>query len=398
MIKEAVILAAGEGNRLRPFTEDAPKVMLPIANKPLLKYVVESLHKNGVNNIIMVVGYKKESIMSYFGEGSAYGVTIQYVTQEKQLGTGHALLQAKELIMNDEFLVLPGDNIIDEKSISNLIKTSSPALIVEESNIPSKYGVIEMKKNIVKRLVEKPPTTESNIISTGIYKFKKNIFEIIEECVKEGKNNLTDAIHHLLKKEKIYGIRGSGKWRDAVYPWNLIDINADALKEINAETSGKIERNVVIRGKVIIGKDTIIHPNSYIKGPIIIGEGCEIGPHACIFPSTSIGNNVVIHPFTEIRNAMIMNGVSIGSNSLIHNSIIGKGTKISSHFSTISGNAIIEMGDEFHKVNRIGCFIGGGCVIGAQVITEAGTIVGRECIINSQKIIGKKIPSMSRVV
>ncbi len=398
MIKEAVILAAGEGSRLRPFTEDASKVMLPIANKPLLEYVVESLHKNGVNNIVMVVGYKKESIMSYFGEGYAHGVTIQYIIQEKQLGTGHALFQARNLIREDEFLVLPGDNVIDGESISKLIKISSPALIVEESNIPSKYGVIEMKKNIVKRLAEKPLTAESNIVSTGIYKFKRNVFEIIERCIKEGKNNLTDAVQYLLEKEKIYGVKGKGKWRDAVYPWNLIEMNADALKEINAETSGKIEKNVVVSGNVIIGKDTIIHPGCYIKGPVIIGEGCEIGPNVCIFPSTSIGNNAVIRPFTEIRNSIIMDGVSIGSNSLILNSVIGKGTKISSHFSTMSGNAVIEIENEFHKIDRTGAFIGGGCIIGADVVTEAGIMVGKGCNIGSQKIIGKNVPSMSRVV
>lgn len=393
-----MILAAGEGSRLRPFTEDMPKVMLPVANRPILEYVIEALCENGINEIIIVVGYRKESIMSYFGAGEDWKVNIKYVTQEKQLGTGHALLRASDLIRGNEFLVLPGDNIIDKNSISKLIKSSSPVLIVEESKIPSKYGVVEMEKNIVKKLVEKPTAAESNIISTGIYKFKRNIFEMVEECIKEGKNSLTEAVQNMMERERIYTVRGNGKWKDVVYPWNLIEMNADALMEIKAEISGKIEKNVVVRGNVIIGKDTVIHPNSYIKGPVIIGEGCEIGPHACIFPSTSIGNNVVIHPFTEIRNSIIMDGVSIGSSSLVSDSVIGQGVKIFSHFSTINGRAIIKIENEFHEIVKVGAFIGSGCTIGANVVMEPGVIVGGSCNINPQKIISGNVPSMSRVV
>ncbi|RLF52886.1 MAG: nucleotidyl transferase, partial [Thermoplasmata archaeon] len=194
MIREAIILAAGEGKRLRPFTEDMPKVMLPIANKPILEYVINALAENKIDNIVIVVGYKKESIMSYFGNGSKWNINIEYAIQEKQLGTAHALLQAESFIKGNEFIVLPGDNVIDKESISRLISFSSPALIIEESEIPSKYGVIEMEENFIKKIVEKPKSAESNLISTGIYKFETNVFDLIKDCVKEGKNNLTDVV------------------------------------------------------------------------------------------------------------------------------------------------------------------------------------------------------------
>ena len=118
-LMKAVILAAGEGKRLRPFTETMPKVMLPVANKPMLEYVFDAVKKSGIDEIVVVVGYKKEVIMDYFKDYE--DVTITYVTQGKQLGTAHALLQAKKYI-KDSFIVLAGDNIIDQSSISRLIK------------------------------------------------------------------------------------------------------------------------------------------------------------------------------------------------------------------------------------------------------------------------------------
>ena len=398
MIKKAVILAAGEGSRLRPFTEDTPKVMLPIANKPILEYVIEALAENNIRNIILVVGYKKESIMSYFGDGNKWNVEINYVFQEKQIGTAHALLQAKKYV-DDEFLVLPGDNIVGKECIAKLVREKENALIVEESELPSKYGVVKISDGYISQFEEKPVVAETNIISTGIYKFKPDIIDLVQQFVNEGKNNLTDVIQHLIESgEKIKGIKGNGKWKDAVYPWDLLKMNADALREISPQHAGKLEENVVIKGRVSIGEDTIIHSGCYIMGPVIIGKGCEIGPNACIFPSTSIGNNVTLYPFSEIRGAIIMDDVTMGSSSYVSKSVIGKGTKIESHFSTIAGNALIEVENEIHRVKGIGAFIGGDCEIGANVAIEAGVIIGKNCEISSHKLINKNLGSGSKVI
>src|SRR4030042_1021823 len=139
---QAIILAAGEGPRLRPFTMSKPKVMLPIGNKPILAYVVKALVENGLMDIIMVVGYKKERIMSFFGDGSKFGAKITYVVQEKQLGTAHALLYVKNMVKED-FVLVAGDNIVDKETISRIIQhDNNPSVLVTESELPSKYGVI----------------------------------------------------------------------------------------------------------------------------------------------------------------------------------------------------------------------------------------------------------------
>jgi len=398
MVREAIILAAGEGTRLKPFTEDMPKVMLPIANKPILEYVVKALVENGISNIIMVVGYKKESIMNYFGEGRKWNANIVYAIQEKQLGTGHALLQAERHVKGREILILPGDNIIDKGSISKLISSDGPCLIIDESELPSKYGVVEMENDVVIKLIEKPERAESNLISTGIYKFEKEIFKIVRENVEAGENKLTDALQFFIENRKLKGIKVDGQWKDIVYPWNLLEANEEGLYGLSSSISGKIEKNVSIKGNVVIGEGSIIHSGCYIEGPVIIGKGCEIGPNTCIFPSTSIGDNVIIHPFSEIKNSVIMDNATIGSGSFISNSVIGKSNSISSHFSTITGDTYIEVDGELHKIEGIGAFIGSNCKIGANVVVGSGKRIGKKCIISSNKLIREDIPNGSRVV
>jgi len=167
---KAVILAAGEGKRLRPFTETMPKVMLPVANKPILEYVFDAVKNCGIDEIIVVVGYKKEVIMEYFKNYK--DIKITYVIQDKQLGTAHALLQAKSKL-DDSFIVISGDNIIDQNSISKLIKDNSEySLLIKDHPHPSKYGVVFIEKAILKELVEKPKEKLGKFISTGIYKLR----------------------------------------------------------------------------------------------------------------------------------------------------------------------------------------------------------------------------------
>jgi glucose-1-phosphate thymidylyltransferase len=131
---------------------------------------------------------------------------------------------------------------------------------------------------------------------------------------------------------------------------------------------------------------------------VIIGSGCEIGPNACIFPSTTIGNNSSIRPFCEIRNSIIMEDVHINSNSYISHSIVAKGNIIGNNFSNITGKATIETEGEFKKIKNIGTMIGEDCTIGSNVVVESGIIIGRRCGIEPLKKISKNIPSESKVM
>lgn len=394
---KAVILAAGEGKRLRPFTETMPKVMLPVANKPIIEYIVDALKKSGITEIVIVVGYKKEVIMEYFKDYN--DIKIDYVEQDKQLGTAHALLQAKNKIKNSKLLVLSGDNIIDSESINKLLKDKSDySLLIKEHTNPSKYGVVNLEKNQLKKIIEKPRDGNSRFISTGIYKLPKTVFKKIEQLTFEGEMDLTSVLQSLILDGKKISTVKADLWRDIVYPWDILEINETLIQKTSGFTSGKIEKGVITRGSVRIGKDTTIYSGSYIVGPVIIGKGCEIGPNVCIFPTSVIGDNTVIRPFTEIRNSTIMENSHIGSNSFISHSVIGRSSIIKNSFSSIVGNANVETESEIKKLEQIGVILGGDTIIESHVVTKPGLIIGRKCKINAMKNVIENIPSNSKVM
>jgi len=393
---KAVILAAGEGKRLRPFTETMPKVMLPVGNKPVLEHVFDAVKKSGIDEIIVVVGYRKEVIMDYFKDYK--GIKIVYVEQDKQLGTAHALLQAKKLIKNS-FIVLAGDNIIDQKSISKLMNDKSEySLLIKEHSHPSKYGVVFIEKGNLNKIVEKPKEEVGKFISTGIYKLPKSIFSRIEELSSQGIYALSSVVQSILDDGKNINTIVTDSWMDIVYPWDLIHVNETMIHDASSSVSGTIEKGVTIKGGVSVGKDTTIYSGCYIVGPVVIGEGCEIGPNACIFPSTTIGNNSVVHPFSEIRNSVIMDDTHIGSNSFVKNSIVGRGSIIENNFSSMDGTSTIEIEKEFKKIDNIGAMIGEDCNIGSHVVVGPGKIIGRKCKIAPMKRIIENIPSNSKVM
>ena len=391
-IEQAVILAAGEGQRLRPFTVLKPKVMIPIANKPILQYVVEALAVNGVRHIVMVVGYRKEQVQDYFGSGEKLGVKIDYIIQKQQLGTAHALMQARDMV-GDSFLALPGDNIIKPDTIAQLIEAKPSIILVKKQENISKYGVVIARKGIVEEIVEKPQEATSKLVNTGIYALDRGIFEFIETEV-ELPMVLKDVI---ARGYEIAAQETDDTWLDAVYPWDILRLNDIALGAISLSVAGTVEKGVTMKGTVCVGKGTVIRAGCYLVGPLIIGENAEIGPHACIFPATSIGDQVTISPFSQIRNSAIGNGVHIGPGSILEDSIIDRGSVIGGHFSAFSGEAVIEVEGEYHKVHT-GAVAGEHCAIEDNVIARPGVVLGNHSRVNALKLLSGKISDGSLVV
>jgi len=391
-IECAVILAAGEGQRLRPFTVLKPKVMIPIANKPILQYVVEALAANGVRHIAMVVGYKKEQVQDYFGSGEKHGVEIDYIVQKQQLGTAHALLQARDMV-GDRFLVLPGDNIIEANTIAPLVETKPSIILVKKQANISKYGVVTVRRRMIEDIMEKPHETASRLVNTGIYALNRDVFEFMD-----GETELPTVLRNMIGQgSKIAAQETEDTWLDAVYPWDILRLNDVALSSISSGIAGTVEKGVTIKGAVCIGRGTVIRAGCYLVGPLIIGENSEIGPYTCLFPATSIGDYVTISPFSNIRNSAIGNGVRIGPGSTLEDSIVDRGSVIGGHFSAYSGKAVIEVEGEYHTVDT-GVVVGEYCAIGNNVIARSGVILGNLAKIDTLNVLSGKIPDQSLVM
>lgn len=397
-MKQAVILAAGEGKRLRPFTVNKPKAMLSIAGKPILQYVIESLAQNGIRNIVLIVGYRREQIFDYFGSGERFDVEITYVTQEKQLGTAHALFQAKSAV-NKEFLVLSGDKLIEADTISHFVSMKPEAMLIKKMENPFRSSVVTVDEGLVKEAMRQERravgySREPGIymVNTGIYAFNKKIFDLIE-----GEQNIPVVLNNILDHGgKISALETRGIWLDIIYPWDILSLNCTVLRRIQANIGGTTEANVSIKGLVFIGENTVIKSHSYVVGPVVIGRGCEIGPNVCILPATSVGDNVVISPFTEIENSVIGNDVTIGPSSIIQDSVIDKGCVITGNFAAISGKAEVKINEEHYTVN-IGAMLGEGCSLGSHVVARPGVIVGNYTQVQEMKLVSGQLPDKSLV-
>ncbi|MDD5127556.1 MAG: sugar phosphate nucleotidyltransferase [Dehalococcoidales bacterium] len=390
-MKQAVVLSAGEGQRLRPFTVNRPKTMLNIAAKPVLQYVIEALAQNGIRDILLVVGYRKEQTFSYFGSGENFGVKITYVTQDKQLGTAHALMQAKDMT-GEEFLVLHGDNLITAGTIARFVKIKPEAILVKRTNAPLRYGVVSLSNMVLKKIEEKPREAGSNTVSAGIYFFSKKVFDYIET-----EAGIPDVLNKMIAQGvTINAMETADTWLDIIYPWDILSLNSAVLGWKRGSIAGTIENGAFLRGQVSVGKDTVIRSGSYILGPVVIGSGCDIGPNVTIRPATSIGDNVVLASFIEVKNSVIGDDVNLAAGSIIQNSVIDNGCFIKEHFTAGSSQVEIKVNGEYHQT-EVGAMLGEGCTVGSNVFAQPGVIVGNYCQIKAQKSINGRIPEKSLI-
>jgi len=410
---KAVILAAGKGSRLNPITSTVPKPMIPIGGKPLLEHALLNLRDIGVQEILIIVGYKEEIIKNYFGNGlSKFKVKIQYTTQLEHLGTAHAVAFAKDFVGDDDFFLMYGDLLTDPQVFKDILeiyqKSSCEGLIsLFEVNNPQEYGIISLNNEAyVEKISEKPSIDLNlgNLANAGIFIFNPLIFEAIEltELSVRNEYEFTDSMQILINqlKGKIKGyIIKDLFWSDIGLPWHLLDANEFILKRLKSSLKGKIEENVNVSGNVFIGKNTLVKSGSYIQGPCYIGEKSLIGPNAYIRPYTYIGNNCHIG-MSEVKNSLIFSNTSIPHFNYIGDSIIcenvnlGAGTKISNlRFDNKSISMIIKGKSINSGRRKLGAIIGPNTQTGINSSIMCGKNIGRDSIIGAHTIVNEDIPS-----
>lgn len=334
---KAVVLVAGKGTRMEPLTSDCPKVMLQVANKPILEHILNSAIQAGIEGFVFITGYLEQQIREYFGDGSKWGVSIDYVQQKEQLGTANAIGYAKGHV-EEAFLVLNGDMLIGQEDLKALLSRTEEAVIcVKEVENPSDFGVLEVENNKVVRIIEKPKNPPTKLANAGVYLFRESIFDFIDRTQASVRKEfeITDSIQMLIDSGAAVGYSPlEGRWIDIGYPWDLLKANERLLKDLKSRCEGTVEPNATIKGEVVIGKGALIRNGSYIEGPVIIGENCDIGPNCFIRPSTAIGNHARIGNAVEIKNTIVMEGTHVGHLSYVGDSIIGRrcnfgaGTKV----------------------------------------------------------------------
>jgi glucose-1-phosphate thymidylyltransferase len=330
---KGLILSGGKGTRLRPLTFTQAKQLVPVANKPVLFYGIESLKEAGISEIGIIVGDTKEEIIQATGDGSRWGLNISYIEQDAPLGLAHAVKISERFLNGEPFVMYLGDNIL-KSGITSLVeefkqkKPNSLILLTEVPN-PQMFGVAELEGGRVVRLVEKPKKPASNLALVGVYMFDAHIFEAVKAIKPSWRNELeiTDAIQYLV--EHGFDVQPhlvTGWWKDTGKIEDILEANRLILETVSGSNKGQVDSASRINGQVVLEKGVVVK-SSIIRGPAIIGENSEV-VDSYIGPSTSIQNDCRIVN-TEIEHSIVLEKseiIDVGSR--IDESLIGREVRI----------------------------------------------------------------------
>ncbi len=330
---KGLILSGGKGTRLRPITHTSAKQLIPVANKPVLFYGIETIRDSGINNIGIVVGDTHEEIKAAVGDGSRFGVKVTYIQQEEPLGLAHAVLVSEGFLKKDPFVMYLGDNLL-KSGITSLVrefrkhKPNSQILLAHVPN-PSQFGVAELKGNKVVKLTEKPKRPKSDLALVGVYMFDHNIFKAAKSIKPSFRNELeiTDAIQWLINHG--HTVRShivDGWWKDTGHVEDMLEANRMVLDNLEPRIEGNIDNDSRMEFKVIVEKGAKII-RSHIRGPAIIGRKTVIRD-SYIGPFTSIAGGCTIEN-AEIEHSIILeNSRILHIPKRIEDSLVGRDVEI----------------------------------------------------------------------
>lgn len=331
---KGLILSGGTGSRLRPFTYTNAKQLIPVANKPVLFRVIESIRDAGISDIGIVIGGTGDQIREAVGRGGRWGVNITYIEQDAPLGLAHAVKISHDFLGDDRFVMFLGDNVI-EGGISPLIAQFANSdwnsqIVLTRIKDPRQYGVAELGDNgRIIRLVEKPKQPPSDLALVGIYMFDHHIFEAVNAIAPSwrGELEITDAIQWLVNNGySVHPYIHRGWWIDTGKREDMLEANDLVLEEIDYKIEGYVDRDSQVGRRVAVQRGAEII-NSVVRGPVIIGEGSRI-LNSYIGPFTSIGDNVVVEN-SEIEHSMVLENSEIRDiEARIQDSLIGRNVKV----------------------------------------------------------------------
>ncbi len=376
----AVILAGGEGTRLRPLTSNQPKPMLPMANRPMLEHIVRLLDDHGFDDIVVTVAFLANQIRTYFGDGSEFGARIRYASEDLPLGTAGSVANAKAEL-GETFLVISGD-VLTDIDLGELVKAhrasgATATIALKRVEDPVEFGIVITRPDgSVERFLEKPTWGQvfSDTINTGIYVLEPEIFDYIPEGqVVDFSGDVFPAV--LADGKKIHGHVAEGYWEDV----GTLEAYLSAHKDIlDGRVHVEIEGFEVGAG-VWLGEDVAVDPDARIEGPAVIGSNSRVGAGAHVREYSVLGTDVVVRPDAFVERSVVHDHVYVGPSVRLRGAVLGRNADIRSHARVDEG---VVVGDE--------CFIGEHAVVNPGVkiypfkTIESGAVVNASIVWESR--------------
>jgi glucose-1-phosphate thymidylyltransferase len=331
---KGLILSGGKGTRLRPLTYTSAKQLVPVANKPVLFYAIESIVAAGIADIGIIVGDTAAEIRAAVGDGARFGARVTYIEQDAPRGLAHAVMIAEPFLGSSQFVMYLGDNLI-AGGITGLVDEfrqlgcNSEILLAEVPN-PQQFGVAELtSEGKVRRLVEKPRQPQSNLALVGVYMFDATIFESVRRIKPSARGELeiTDAIQDLIDRGlDVHPHLVRGWWKDTGKLEDMLEANRIVLESLEPRCGSAIGAGSRIEGRVTIGANVELI-DSLVRGPVVIGDGARL-ESAFVGPYTSIGERCRL-VCCEIENSIVLADAAIADIPLrIDGSLIGRNVRI----------------------------------------------------------------------
>ncbi len=377
---KAVIMAGGEGTRLRPLTSNAPKPLLPLVNRPMMEHIVDLLKRHGIDEIVVTVAFMANAIRDYFGDGSEFGVKIAYATEETPLGTAGSVRNAMEHL-TERFVVISGD-VLTDIDLGAIIdfhdqKGAMATIGLAHVDNPLEFGiVITHEDGSIERFLEKPTWGQvfSDTINTGIFVLEPEIFDYIE--ADRPVDFSGEVFPKLLEDGKpLFGAITEGYWEDV----GTLEAYVRAHKDI---LDAKVEVSIPgfeIRPGVWVGESADVHPDATIAGPAVIGDNCRIEAGATVGEYTVLGSNVRVRNDAFLERTVVNDNAYLGDSVRLRGTVVGRSCDLRNGVRTEEG---VVIGDE--------CFLGDEAQLGPGVkvypfkTIEAGAVVNESIVWESR--------------
>ncbi len=334
LVMKGLVLAGGAGTRLRPITHTAAKQLVPVANKPILFYGIESMVAAGITEIGVIVGDTRDEVMAALGDGSRFGARLVFIPQDSPLGLAHCVLIARDFLGDDEFVMYLGDNLL-EQDLGAFVQAFAAAhgrreppsaqILLKRVPDPHRFGIAELDDagNVV-RLVEKPAEPASDLALVGVYLFDASIHTAVAAIgpSPRGELEITDAIQWLVDHgHRVRAEQLEGWWIDTGKLTPLLEANRLLLERIEPRLDGTIDEHSTVDGRVVIEAGAMV-VNSRVRGPAIIGAGTRL-TDCFVGPFTAIGDDCVITR-SEVEHSVIMERSQVIDILRLEDSLIGR--------------------------------------------------------------------------
>ena len=331
---KGLVLAGGSGTRLRPITHTSAKQLIPVANKPVMFYGLESLRDAGITDVGIIVGDTSAEVIDALGDGRELGLEVSYIHQEAPLGLAHCVLIAKEFLGSDDFVMYLGDNFLIG-GIVDLVQDFQVGhydaqILLTKVREPEHFGVAELDPaGRVVRLVEKSPDPPSDLAVVGVYVFGPAIHEAVRAIrpSNRGELEITDAIQWLIDQGKaVRSQEVRGYWKDTGRLEDILECNRTVLELIDRDLGGGTVRDSEIEGRVVLEQGAVVE-RSKIRGPAIVGRDTVV-TDSYIGPYTSIYHSCLVAE-SEVEHSIILERTTIRGARRLQDSLVGKDVEIS---------------------------------------------------------------------